>query len=417
MMSFMDIRVKPQTQASYLRSDWSAEELKFKDNVRAFKDGIAFANVPVENPRFSFTVEIETPKGVEKSAVCVTEKIHGITAGAVEKTVVFTNVATPHVEVAAVPNATNATKESIVPTKKAASADVIDDIFGEATPKQSTFEDDFFSEPSSAAKPTVKAADAEPFTPPAKIENPKEAPAIQSLPVPKDKPNAYPPIDMSAGPEAMEGFNEAVFEKVNRHAHDMLHWLPNDDIRHFSLNISEYAVNVDLDYLRGNPTVLSDKLIEIQAKRDALYTATIRWVPVITAAKQAEKYVLSAGLAATEAKPVDKRIAQIKLAIPTFWLRHSDIMALESQVEKTFEHLCNWYECISRLISSMQMNNKVQEISRGDIPFDGGKPSRDDTQFNSEMSQPISVPKVSGCESFSAVGKTSSKFSAGENDW
>jgi hypothetical protein len=341
--------------------------------------------------------------------------------------------------------------------------DAIDDIFGESTPKQSTIEDDFFSEPSSVStKPAVKADDAEPFVAPAK--KPSEPidnifgeshfqgslePTAVSEPTPETTekaagqpkmvfsgvPGLYveepptpvgcPPIDMSYGAEAMEGFDQAVFEKINSTAHEMLHWLPNDDIGHLSSQISEYAVAIDLDHLREHPTILSDKLMEIQSKRDGLYTQTIRWRPVFTATKHAEKYILSAGMIATKAGSADKRQAQIRAAIPAFWKRHSDLLSLESTIQQTHEHLCGWYECLSRLISSMQINNKIGEISRGEMPFDGPykkAPQTDlpDTpEVNSEMSQPISVPKHSGCQSFANVGKQtgSKKFKAGDIEW
>jgi hypothetical protein len=241
----------------------------------------------------------------------------------------------------------------------------------------------------------------------------------------------------------------------------MLARLPDFDLDSLMNTLGEYSVNLDLDYLRENPHILSDRLLEIQAKRDALFAATLRLTPLVSSMKSAYNYYMDVGISCSTESSKDKRMSQIMKAIPQFLVRFSDVNRTKESVDHTFQHLEGQYECISRLITVYQIKNKVGDISRGAMPYvpreehpfdppyrnivtgeiteapapkiqpipesialTGKAPTitADDDFVNRSMSQPVNGKKFENLESFVSGTKpakktTNSIVATGEVEW
>jgi hypothetical protein len=202
---------------------------------------------------------------------------------------------------------------------------------------------------------------------------------------------------------------------------------------------------MDMDYLRGNPNVLTEKLLEIQSKRDSLYVNTLRLTPLSASFKHAGEYLIEAGIICTDASSKEKRESQVKNALPEFWVRNSYVSRTKTQVDRAFEQLAWQFDTISRLITIAQMNNKIGNIARGELPFEpkeevpfdppyteSPKPEAkqqntpvgnvDDNFVNRSMSQPLnSSKKFENLESFVSgtkpAKKTNQSITTGEIDW
>lgn len=446
--SFLDIRDRPIGQKIFLRSDWSAEEKNFEDGKSAFLIGAGIANT-VKFPEYDFCAENKKTEIVAVADVAnSTENNSKINQGSGTSSVVSSYVpaqkcgqdqVTSEVSVlSVVPSVVPATKESSV---------LSEDIFGEvAKPKIESFlDDDFFSDNSqSSAKPSVKAEDSEPFVvPPPKPketaidpleeifgETPKSTSLVKSQSVANVSSNeiACPvvvQIDNSHDAEAMEGFNMQRFEKVRATAQQMLDWLPQQDLSSIMNSLPNYVAELNLDYLREHQNELTDKLMEVQSKRDSLHAVVVRVTPAFYNSKSAADYFTTAGLDCSTASSKDKRVAQIKFVIPEFWINHAKIIATMETVQKVFDHLAGQYECISRLITGWQTKMKISDIARGEEAYEEPVVKRhvlvDSESAHFDMSQPISAPKApkfESCQSFANVAKQSSKkVSAGVGEW
>ena len=163
--------------------------------------------------------------------------------------------------------------------------------------------------------------------------------------------------------------DEIAFQKISNTAERMLAGLPDVDLQTIMDSMGTYSVCLDLDHLRQNQSVLTDKMCEIQAKRDELHTRTLYLCPLYFSMKSASDYYCDAGIVCSLASSKEKRVAEIKIRIPEFWKRYSDVIRTKEIIEKTALHLDRQYECISRLITGFQMKNQVKEISRGEMPF------------------------------------------------
>lgn len=310
-------------------------------------------------------------------------------------------------------------------------------------------------EPSSSAMP-AKIALYDP------VNDPEGAALADSYIQKKAEKAAKAETQRMAG--KVDGFDYDAFQEVIETANEMLAGLPEFDLDSLLNSLGEYSVSLDLDYLRENPHILSDRLLEIQAKRDSLFVATLRLTPLIATMKSAYNYYENVGVTCSTESSREKRLAQMMKSIPQFLIRYAHVERTQAAVDQTFQHLEGQYECISRLITAYQIKNKVGEISRGAMPYapteevpfgppyrdratgavtpapqpapvrveaakEPAKPtgkapviSADDDFVNRSMSQPLSGKKFESLESFTSgvkpARKTTSQPSAtGEVEW
>ena len=160
------------------------------------------------------------------------------------------------------------------------------------------------------------------------------------------------------------------FAKVIDTANRMLEKLPDIDLDTIIKVLPEYAVTWEVDHLRERPNILTDKLLEIQAKRDSLFASSYHVIPVFHAMKKAADYIVDAGVDCSSASNKEKRQAQILMATSDFWVRYAKVVSTKEAIDYSHQHLEGQYECISRLISLLQLQNKIGDINRGALPFE-----------------------------------------------
>jgi hypothetical protein len=268
------------------------------------------------------------------------------------------------------------------------------------------------------------------------VEKPAPLDDILSLDAvaPKTQPVSVPqlqkPVDSISD---MDGFNQDKFANLRKIVDEILAKTPDVDPDRILESLGDYSVALDLDPYRENPTatVLTEKLLEVHAKRDSLFSLTMRLTPLRSSMESAAKYITEAGLECSTASSKDKRLAQLKLAHSDFWIRHAKVTRASETVDRTFDHLEKQYESISRLITCLQLSYRVAEISRGELPFDPSpsQPRRDppvqapppvpvnNNAVNRSMSQPLN-PKFETLDDFSPVRPSiKGKFVSGEVDF
>lgn len=445
MLSFDGMRSPPPSaRKQYLKTDWSAEEKSFRDGIPAFLESIKDGNALTGPVAFEYREEKSDPQsGAAKQVAEKVQKNAQSVQEARQESVISTTVLGP-----------NCGPNDIQPTQPAQPRHSVssvndDDLFDFAAPAktpatsqkpaeapkvQDPFGDDFVAEPV-APKPTVQTA-AKPIE--AKVDSPKGESKVQqsqSVTAPKQiaqpaaveqkqseasllkSPEIRPASELKELPP-MEGFDYDRFEHIRRTADRMLEALPDVDLAYLDRNLVDYSVDMDLDAHRDNPSILSQKLLEVQAKRDSLFVEILRIAPWRKACESAADYYSTSGLECANGKNKESRLAQIYNAIPEFWVRHSRIERTYDSVERTYKHLEGQYEMLSRLITCLQMKMKIGDVARGEMPFEMPPPQRtapkpvpaapsspppvlppDDEMVNRQMSQPL-VPKIKNAEDF-----------------
>ena len=358
-MSFEEIREKPIPIAS-LRENWDAEEQKFSNNLTNFTLSMAFCN-ECKEPLYAYKKEekVETQPVIQKEVPIKEEKSEEKIKEAIGVSVESNNVRGIS-QIGPLTLQPLLRRESTLSTQNS-----FDDMFVKPTPPkvETKPEIDVFDPPKKIA--TVDAKDV--FDTSSELSedfvSPKKADSIPFE------------VDITKGTKKetkvkeIESFDEDTFAKIKHTADDMLAGLPEVDLQTIMNSMGEYSVCLDLDHLRENQS-LTDKILEIQAKRDELHTRTLYLTPLYYSIKSAADYYCDAGIICSMGSSREKRVAEIKLRIPEFWKRFSDVIRTKEVIEKTASHLDGQYECISRLITGFQQKNRVGEISRGAQPFE-----------------------------------------------
>jgi len=487
-MSFDEMRSRPETVMKPLRSDWSEEEKRFSVGLDAFRKSIEIANVLLENPPYTYSSEkITSPETVvDKGVSSAAKNLPKLVQDERTQTVECNSVQGPYVGSSTPQPARPTQQESVLslpeidPFDESASTKtdikVSDDLFDfrdkpitkpvvveqkpAPQPKAETKTVDPFDEfvapsissPAPAAIPAipqplpveaiVQSASA-PAVEPAQSAKLAEVPpsaAVADIPKSKKSSNVLKPHgETKSGLEAMEGFDAERFEHVKATVAEMLEGTPDIDLDKLLNSLGEYSVNLDLDYLRENPHVLTDKLLEVQAKRDSLHAQILRLSPLVVSMRHASEYFDKVGTSCSTASSKDKRLAQVYFIISDFLVRASKVDRTHTNVEHTYKHLADQYELCSRLITGYQIKSKIGEISRGEMPFDPpykivpaagkiqivhpdvveapkptlvakatGTPPKDEVEdklLSRELSQPVSAKKFENLDSFDSGSK------------
>jgi len=395
---YENVSLEPVAQvAGKLRTDWSKEEQKFRDGLAAFR-----AAMPVlENPLYEYkqdvpvldakkvAPEVVAPKEIERNA----EKNSKIQEGRAD----------PSVELANVRGKVTSALQPAQPTQ----------------PESKVEEDDIFDlEPKSPPKkeqtsPKKEDLDFFDALEPAKAEPPKaetpSSPAAVPVPVPESKTFSSPGIAASV-PETStssspgivstfvcpavaemshsthtekdaemlfltdssfeEGFDAARFESIKRVARMMLKGCPDIDLDVIERECRDYSVDLRTDYHREDTDYVLEKMLAVQAKKDALHAHNLRLIPLYQSMKSAAEFITTVGPCCSAASNRDNRLAAVKMAIPNFWVRHAKVCRVKEQVDKSSEHLVQQYDTVSRVVTAEQLRLKRQEISRGAHAFD-----------------------------------------------
>lgn len=484
-MSFDVMRPRPEVMNHPLRFDWSKEEERFRVGVDEFRKSIEISNCPLENPPYTYSPEkISAPEVVADKGVSSEPKIlPKIVQDERTQTVECNGVQGPYVGSSTPQPARPTQQESVlsipaidpfdIASELQINSKVSDDLFdftdksnttpivvaqqkpvaqAKAEPQNVDVFDEFVapsnSSPAPAAIPAipqplpvetvvpiVSAPAVEPAQP-AKLESTPPSAAVADIPKSKKSSSLKPHGETKSEAEAMEGFDAERFEHVKATVAEMLEGAPDVDLDKLLYSLGEYSVNLDLDYLRENPHLVTDKLLEVQAKRDSLHAQILRLSPLVVSMRHASEYFDDVGPSCSTASSKDKRLAQVYFIISDFLVRASKVDRTNTNVEHTYKHLADQYEMISRLITGFQYK-KMGDISRGELPFDPpykvipaagkiqvmhpveaakptlvakatGVPPKDEVEdklLSRELSQPISAKKFENLDSFDSGSK------------
>lgn len=437
---------KPPTRkaSSYLKQDWSAEEKAFKDGIPEFQRSVSPCNTPMDNPCYAYKpeekIEVQAPaeKGVAKEPEKMCEIKKDERTAPVESANVRIDSATQPTLRRDVKVLEDPLDPFSVPTITAPKNEekMSDDFFDAEQPKQS-------AATLSPTKLSSKAVDPfEDFVAPA----PKVTPTKQAEPVEAKKPeravpasviavsaaltklspakeDEFPkdsPLHAELTPAEMDGLDVERFNTIRRTVQRMLDGAPNHDLTKLTWNIDDYAVEMDLDPHRENPNILSQKIVEIQAMRDSLWSEALKVSPVYDSFKGAEKYLKEVAIDCSTRSSGERRLAHIKALLAEFYVRLNAIERAKYNVDKALERLGGQYDCISRLVTTLQQKIKIKEISRGAAPWEEAaeikapaKPAvtstEDDDMVNRSMSQPLAVKKFNNMETFDPTNKPAAK--------
>lgn len=386
-------REKPTAFTRYLQTDWSAEDKQFQDGLAHFKHSIALANPVVatyedESQEKNIEPQAIAPQGVAAIAVNAQKKsaepvkdqrVRSVESGIVENplrgdlTALHGN---DSLEGLAVPE--RALKEQHLPTAKTGSpADELDDFFGVETKPA--------AKPPAKATPAAKPPEPDPFdtTPVSGIEvaaddAKKSAPpkagskSVEDIESKIHAMATFPPPegddDEASEPAAMEGFDLDSFKGIQTAVDDLLSSAKKVDVDAIVNELPNYAVQLDLDHYRKNPDVLSDKIIQVQAKRDSLNALMMKVGPELSTLIDAWDYVEDVGLAYSNASNREKRAAQAKILMKGLWARFVLVKRLHQSLKQADGNLEGQFNTLSRLITCSQDRNR--EVSRGAMPFE-----------------------------------------------
>ena len=416
----------PNPPAKYLKADWSMEEARFRDGLPEFlaavREAKNFVQIryeykekhkeeakPAEKSEKNPSSEPVPAKGIVESA----EKILPGKQETVAPPVVLANVPVPYSGSEDKGNK-NAQKECQV-------TDIISDLFGD----------------SPSPKKDEKPAVTDPFDAPVASKSGTYVDATNAVPVdPSTILQDVPPSKITPMPSAADqSVDKEKFGRVEQVVSEMLAGLPNFDLDATLSRMGEYSVCLDLDHLRGKPHILSDKLMEIQAKRDSLHSVILQLTPLYHSMKGAAEYFSTVGIDCFPGSSKEKRLAELKQATSGFWVRWMKVLRTNETAEATFKHLEGQYECISRLITCVQ--NKIGEISRGEKPWDPNRTmsgelrapqvpqAEEPTPFDGGHAVPAATPPAApppvpeNCEDFRVGNNTNakSKLAPGEIDF
>lgn len=477
--NFNTMRLPPTKKASsYLKHDWSAEEKSFKNGISDFQKRISPCNEPLENPCYVYKPEENVPvqvpatqgvaKGPEKKCeIPKDESTRSVESGNVRLNSATLPTLRREVKVTQDPLDPFAAPIANPPKQNKASDDFFD--IEQAAPaaapslpptKPSSkvvdpFDDFVAPAPKAPAKPVPPPETKKPMNlsesltkvcesvikhnesahgtcdvPKPRVDKvveeivkEEDAKVIASC-VAATEDSLFPsdsPLRADFTPAELENLDLARFNKIRKTVMRMLEEAPNHDLKKLTWNIGEdYKVEMDLDPHRENPNILSQKIIQIQAQRDSLYGEALRVNPVYDSFKGAEKYLRETAIDCSTRKSAESRMAHIKMLLPEFYVRLNAIERAKDNIDKALERLTGQYDCISRLVTTLQQKIKIGEISRGAAPWEEAaeikvpvvpKSSEDDDMVNRSMSQPLPVKKFNNMETFDPSVKTVKKNS------
>ena len=372
MSDWDEMRPHPKVITGGLRKNWDEEERVFASVAPLFSRKIAPANTRQREVLYVFESEPEPVKLAEKSL-----ENPAAEAGKPKNFVESSIVGGHHKIGPPTMQPESESEEPMSTTPNTPKDDILDDILGVSETK---------AEPKVASSPTPARADgADVFD---FDTSPKPA-ALQSADPPKAKDlDTEISAQMSAvaaevraskksesapkmKTETKEGeFDNEKFAKVLATVDRMLERTVNVDLDYLLATLKDYVVTWEVDHLRERPNVVTDKMLDIQAKRTSLFAVTYHVIPAYYAMKHAADYITDAGIECSTASNREKRQAQVLFATADFWVRFAKVVSTKETIDYTIKLLDQQYECVSRLISGWQVQNKIGEISRSGLPFE-----------------------------------------------
>ena len=376
-MAFGDLRQKSTVLQRCLRSDWTEQEKKFRDNLTHYISAISAGN-----PKISEKKQNQQPvaaQGVAASEENPVKKIEGKDNA-------------PCVESSQANAESVKAERPIRPETTVSDQDDLNDLFdlpSDKAPKKeekpSSAEADPFDIvpaeqtkwtppdlPSSDRVPTTKSIDAEVASQMAAIgDEVKTAKKQKAEPEKKaDKAEAKAEVVEKPPEKPLDGFIFDEFKEVQQIIANILSKVKKSDIDAISKMIPQFAVHIKLDRFAEHPAVISQAIAEVQHQLDSVHDQLMETGPESQALGAAWDYLGDIGVAFSSASNREKRMAQSKIVMRDLWQRYIEVKTIHTSLEKAYRHLQIQFDTLSRLITCEQ-ERRSKELNRGGLPFDG----------------------------------------------
>jgi len=380
-MSFLDL-VPADKPRRFLTVDWSESERKFKENHPRFLAMIKSVNqqipslnqIPEENSEKSESIQVPVLSGFSLEVEGKKEEEKRDQA---EEFVEYQR--------AEKPNEGNAT-----PTE-GKQMDIVDEILlGETKPAETSPNiisldipksqnlnhpdelkqppDDLFSSPTPV--PPVFPTSSDEQRVESKTESSVPPAPVSSIPV---------PATGNDSPLSSEEFNFEKFNKVKVHIVRIMQEVDESKVDSWLDTVSGYSMNLTLDEQRVRPEILADTLVKVQSNKDTVHSILLEVVKFVRWMKEAEEFIKTSGSSCSKAGSDSKRMGDVRLVMPEFFYLLAKTEATYDLYERTYKHLCNQADTVSRLVTTQANEMRYKDIFTGRIegeksrqtPFDG----------------------------------------------
>jgi len=354
-MSFADLQPK-EPPRRFFQTDWSKEEKRFKENHSKF-----LASIKSVNPQISFD-NYDTEIKPENSEPTQTQSSSGFSLFIEEKKETEerdTSKEFVEYKRAEKPNEGNSAPQ----TKSEERMDFLDEFLGDAktqveTPKSTE------TPPSPEQPIAVSGVVAE--TPP------PEEKKTDPLFAPEDKKETLPEEKKLSSDE----FNYEKFAVVRGLVQQIMTGkVDEEQVIQYIDTVVSYCTNLELDEHRVRPEILADTMVKVQAKKDRVQAIVLDLTKKIRYMREAEEFLKTSGVSCSKASSETKRMGDVRLVIPEFFMLLATVEAAYELYEKQYKHLCNQTDVISRLVSTQQNEMRYKDIFTGRVegqrvPFD-----------------------------------------------
>lgn len=335
-------------KTTYMDRDFSEHEVNFKAGHKAFLDEIQCAN--------SAVTQVIKAHGVDKKS----EENNGFSRGQCESVVESSNVGGEEIDAPGIqPAEAIRPAQPMRPAQPKEQEEVSNnqpagDPFDTTTSSQFPPVDDIFSSlpeaPVSISK-QKKAETAKPATPATVASAEPTAPATPAVLEKKaDKAAKAAP----ATPASSE-FDHASFNRTKAPIDEMIKRVDVHDIDAIQARIKDYIVYLELDACRENPGMLYEKMQLVRNKMDSLHAEVVKLGPLANTLKEGEDRILTIGANCSSASSKEKREGQVLERIEDIWKKRVEVDSLFGTIERTYQHLKGQFECLSRMLTFLQM--------------------------------------------------------------
>lgn len=206
----------------------------------------------------------------------------------------------------------------------------------------------------------------------------------------------------------IDEFNHDKFNKVKVYILRIMENVDEQKVENWMDSVVGYSMNLVLDEQRVRPEILADTLVKVQANKDTVHSILLEMVKSVRWMKEAEEFIKTSGASCSKAGSDSKRIGDVRLVFPEFFFLLAKVEATFDLYERTYRHLCNQADAVSRLVTTQQNEMRYKDIFTGrmegekqrQLPFEG--PYKRVAHTNPEAIPETKVPErnTEGLDSF-----------------
>jgi len=375
-MSFSELQPK-EPPRRFFQTDWSKEEKRFKENHSKFLALIKSVNPQVSFDNYDTEIKPENSEPIQTQAsadfsLFIEEKKETQERDTSKEFVEYQRAENPN------------EGDSAPQTKSEERMDFLDELLGEAKPQVET--------PKPPETPleqsvTVATVVAETLTPEEKKADPLFAP--------ENKKDSSEEKKLSS-----DEFNYEKFAIVRGFVEQIMKDKVDEaQVIQYIDTVVGYCTNLELDEHRVRPEILADTMVKVQAKKDRVQAIVLDLTKKLRYMKEAEEFLKTSGVSCSKASSETKRMGDVRLVIPEFFMLLATVDAAYELYEKQYKHLCNQTDIISRLVSTQQNEMRYKDIFSGRVegqrvPFDPPYRKIVDETPVAQSHTPVAAPVV-----------------------